>query len=236
MDTQTRHALKQDKFVTATTSGLEWIGANRAPVIRWTIAVLVFIGLIVAALVIWYQRSQTADRLLGEAMDVYSTPLAIPGEPAPPGQKTYASAADRANAAYPLFEKIANQYGWEQAGTMAQYFAGVTEIDMDHTAQAESELEKAGHSHDSGVASLAKLALANLYAQEGKTSQADALFKELIAHPTITVPKGAAQLQLAEMYEAKDPQKARDIYAQIKDQDKGTEAEQIATQKLNTLK
>ena len=37
MDTQTRHALKQDKFVTATTSGLEWIGEHRSRVIAWSV-------------------------------------------------------------------------------------------------------------------------------------------------------------------------------------------------------
>lgn len=236
MDTQTRHALKQDKFITATTSGLEWIDANRSGVIRGTIAAVVVLGLAIAGIVVWLQRSQAADQLLSQGMDVYATPLVAPREPAPPGQKTYATAAARAAVAYPLFEKAANEYSWMDVGKTARYFAGVTAEDLGKTAQAESELKQAANSGDSNVASLAKLALANMYAQDGRTSPATVLFQELIAHPTTTVPKSAAQLQLAQMDETADPNEAKQIYAQIQDQDKGTDAAQIAQQKLQKLK
>jgi len=236
VDTQTRHALKQDKFITATTSGLEWLESNRSSVLRWTIAGVVLLGLLIAGLVVWHQRSQAADQLLAQAMDIYATPLATPGEPAPPGQTTYATAADRAAAAYPLFEKAANEYGWLGAGRTARYFAGITAVDLGKTAQAESELKQASDSGPSSVAALAKLALANLYAQDGHASQAAALFQELVAHPTTTVPKSAAQLQLAQMYENTDPNEAKQIYAQIEDQDKGTAAAQLAQQQLQKLK
>ncbi len=235
MDTQTRHALKQDKFVTATQSGLEWLESNRSGVLRWTIAAVVALGAVIAGLVIWHQRSQAAEQLLSQAMDIYATPLVTPGEPTPPGQQTYATAADRAAAAYPLFERAANQYSWQGAGKTARYFAGVTEVDLGKTAQAEAELKQAS-AGSGGIAALAKLALANLYAQNGQTSQATALFQKLIAHPATTVPKSAAQLQLAQVYESTDPDKAKQIYAQIEDQDKGTDAAQIAQQKLAKLK
>lgn len=236
MDTQTRHALKQDKFVTVTQSGLDWLESNRSGVLRWTIAVVVVVGLLIGGFVFWHQRTQAADNLLSQAMDVYATPLATPGEPAPPGQKTYATAAARAAAAYPLFEEAANKYNWTGAGKMARYFAGITAVDLGKTALAESELKQAAGSGSSSVGALAKLALANLYAQDGRTSEAASLFRELIAHPTSTVPRSAAQLQLAQMYEPTDLNEAKTIYAQIEDQDKGTDAAQIAQQKLQKLK
>lgn len=236
MDTKTRHALKQDKFVTATTSGLEWLETNRSGVLRWTIATVVVIGLLVAGIVVWHQRSQAAQSLLSQGMDVYATPLATPGEPTPPGEKTYATAAERAAAAYPLFEKAANEYSWQNAGKLARYFAGVTAVDLGKTQQAEKELKQAADSGSGSASSLAKLALANLYAQDGNTSQAATLFQELIAHPTTTVPKSAAQLQLAQMYQTTDPNEAKRIYAQVEDQDKGTSAAQIAQQQLQKLK
>jgi len=236
VDTQTRRALKQDKFVTATTSGLEWVGANRGSVIRWTIAGVVAIGIIVAGVLIYAQRSSDSQRLLGQAMDIYQTPLAQPGVPQEPGQKTYASAAERAKAANPIFAQAADQYGWLRAGQMARYFAGVTELDLNQTSQAESDLEKASHASDGSVAALAKLALANVYAQNGQTSQAASLFQDLIRHPSTTVPKAQAQLQLAQMYETTNPEEAKRIYAEIKDQDKDSDAAQIASQKLQSLK
>lgn len=233
MDTQTRHALKQDRFITATTSGLDWVGENRAAVIRWSIAVVLFIAVVAAGIVVYEQRDSAADRLLGQAMDIYQTPIAQPNQPAEPGQTTYPSAAARAKAAYPLFTQVANQYGWFSAGEMGRYFAGITALDMGNKSEAETDLNKAADSHDSSVASLAKVALANLYAQTGRNSQAVEEFRNLIAHPTTTVPKPAAQLLLADFYASNGQQEeARRIYAEIKDQDKDTEAAQIATQKL----
>jgi predicted negative regulator of RcsB-dependent stress response len=236
VDTQTRHALKQDKFVTATTSGLEWIGEHRSNVIAWSVGVLLTLAVVVTSIVVFEKRDQAANQLLGQAMDIYESPLAQPNQPAEPGMKTYATASDRAKAAYPIFRQTADQYGWLTAGQMARYFAGVTEVDLGQQSSAETDLEKATHSSNSNVASLAKIALANLYAQTGRSSQAVTLFQDVIAHPTTTVPKSAAQLQLAAMYESTQPQEARRIYAEIKDQNKDTDAGQIASQKLQQLK
>ncbi|MGC2584034.1 MAG: coatomer subunit epsilon [Acidobacteriaceae bacterium] len=236
MDTQTRHALKQDKFVTATTSGLEWVGDHRANFIKFSIAVVLVVGVIVAGIVVYQQRATAANQLFGQAMDIYQTPLARPDQPAEPGQKTYATAAERAQAAYPLFQQTANQYGWLRAGEMARYFAGLTELDLGKTDQARADLEKASQSGGSNLEALAKMALANLDQQTGQTSQAVSLFQDLIQHPTTTVPKVQAQFQLAALYETSNPQEARHLYAEIKDQNKDSDAAQIATQKLGALK
>lgn len=236
MDTQTRHALKQDKFVTATTSGLEWMGEHRGNVLAWAVGVVLVIAIAIASIVVYQKRDAAANGLLGQAMDIYQTPLAQPNQPAEPGQKTYATAAERAKAAYPLFRQAADQYGWLNAGEMARYFAGVTELDLGQQAAAEADLEKATHARSSNLAALAKIALANQYEQTGHNSQAVTVFQEVIQHPTTTVPKAAAQLQLAQLYETTQPAAARRLYAEIKDQNKDTDAAQIATQKLQSLK
>ena len=236
MDTQTRHALKQDHFISATATGLDWVGQNRASVVRWGIGVVVAIAILVAGMVVYEQRESAADQALGQAMNIYEVPLAQPNEPTPPGQQTYATAADRAKAAYPLFSQVASEYGWLRAGTMARYFAGLTALDMGDKSEAEADLTKAAGAHDGNLAALAKIALANLYAQTGRSAQAIEEFRNVIAHPTTTVPKASAQLQLAAFYESTQPEEARRIYAEIKDQDKNSDAAQIASQKLQGTK
>jgi len=236
VDTQTRHALKQDKFVTATTTGLEWAGEHRGRVLAWAAGALLAIAIVAVAIVMYQKRDAAANQLLGQAMDIYQTPLAKPNQPAEPGQKTYASAAERAKAAYPLFRQTADQYGWLSAGEMAQYFAGITELDLGQQSAAEADLEKATRSSNSNLAALAKIALANLCEHTGRNSQAVTLFQDVIQHPTTTVPKPAAQLQLAQLYETTQPTEARRLYAEIKDQNKDTDAGQIAAQKLAGLK
>jgi tetratricopeptide (TPR) repeat protein len=236
VDTQTRHALKQDRFITATTSGLDWVGQNRASVIRWSIGVVVALAVIITGIVLFEQRSSAADQLLGQGLTIYETPIASPNQPTPPGDTTYASAKDRARAAYPIFSQAASRYGWLHAGHMARYFAGLTAQDMGNTSEAEADLSQVASSGGSNLAATAKVALANLYAQTGRTSMAVGEFNDLIAHPTTTVPKASAQLMLAQLYETTQPEAARRLYAQIKDQDKDSEAAQIATQKLNGAK
>ena len=102
----------------------------------------------------------------------------------------------------------------------------------DKNTDAEAALQKAAGSHDSALAALAKMALAGLYRQTGRTGQAVDIYQELIKKPTNTVPASAAKLQLAAVYEATNPAQAKKLYAEIKDQDK-TAAGQIAAQKLN---
>ncbi len=68
------------------------------------------------------------------------------------------------------------------------------------------------------LASLAKLALANLYQQLNRSSEAVVLYNQLIAKPTSTVPADAARLQLAALYEKTNPAEANKIYAQLKAQ------------------
>jgi predicted negative regulator of RcsB-dependent stress response len=230
VDSQTRHALKEDKFVYATTTGLSWIEVHRAQVIRASIAAVVVVAALVGGIVTYEHRAAQASIALGQALEIYNTALRQPGEP---DDGSYLTIADRSKAANARFVQVANQYGNLEAGKTARYFAGLTDIDLGKTADAETNLKSVSTSWNKDLASLAKVALAGLYVQTGKTPQAIDLYKQLIAKPTDTVPASAAQLQLAQIYEKTDPQQAKQIYAVLKDKEKATAAGQIAAQKLN---
>lgn len=230
MDTQTRHALKQDRLVDATRTSVDWFQDHRSTVIRSCIAAILCIALLIAGLVAYSKRSTAAELGFGEAMDTYNAPLAQPGQPPTPGEKTFATAAARAAQANQQFVQVANQYGLFEAGKTARYFAGLTAIDLGQTGAAETYLSKVADGRDASLASLAKLALANLYQQTNRNSQAVVLLNQLIAKPTNTVPADAARLQLASLYEKTNPSEANKIYAQLKSSK--TAAGQIATQKL----
>jgi hypothetical protein len=230
VDTQTRHALKHDKLIDATKTGVSWFEDHRSTVIRAAVAAIICIALVIAALVFYSKRSAAADLAFGEAMDTYSAPLTQPGQPPTPGQKTFATAAARSTLANQQFVALANQYGLFEAGRTARYFAGLTAIDLGQTGPAEGYLTKVSDGHDSALASLAKLALANLYQQTNRSSQAVVLYNQLIEKPTNTVPADAARLQLAALYEKTNPAEANRIYAQLKGSKSA--AGQIAAKKL----
>lgn len=227
MKTETRHALKQDKFALAAQGGVSWATEHRNSFILGGVALVVLVG----ALVFWTMENSAAASALGEALDTYSAPLATPG--APSQQGTYATAADRSKAANQQFLAVAQKYGWLPVGAKAHYFAGVTDMQIGQTGPAETELKAAAGSWNSNTANLAKLALAELYHQTGRDAQAMALYNEIVAKPSVTVPATVAQLDLADLYAAEGKQdQARALWAKIKDADKEGMAGNIATQKL----
>jgi tetratricopeptide (TPR) repeat protein len=230
VDTQTRHALKQDKLVEATQTSLEWLQEHRERAIQWAIVCVLVIGAAIAGAVTYYHRSAAANLAFGEAMDTYNAPLAQPGQPTAPGELTFPSAAQRAKAAHDQFAPIANRYSWLNAGKTARYFTGITAMELGQNAAAEADLERVADSQNANLAALAKLALAGLYQQTNRSAKAVVLYQQLIAKPTVTVPASAAQLQLAALYQTTNPAQAQRIYAQLKN-DKGAAGE-IAAQKL----
>jgi len=231
VDTQTRHALKNDKFAQAARSSADWVGEHRTGVLRWVISVAAVLILTVATLVLWNTKSAAADLALGAAMDVYSTPLAQPGEP--PLPNAYTTAQARATEANREFVAVAHDFSWLPQATKAHYFAGITYEDLGQNGPAESELKQAADSWNRNIANLARLALAGLYHQTGRDSQAIDLYNELIAKPSVTVSASVAQLDLADLYASTGKEEqARTLWAKIKDADKDSAAGSIASQKL----
>ena len=234
MDQQTKKALKHDQFVDTTNQSLEWASENRRSVIVTSAIVLAAILIVVGGVLFYNSRASQASVAFGAAMQAYQTPLAAPGQPVPPGVKTYASVSDRAKAANDLFMDVANKYGMTPDGKVARYFAGLTYLEEGQNASAESTLKQVASGWNGDLAALAKLSLAQLYRQTGRDSQAIDLYNEITAKPANTVPGGVAQLQLAELYEAQGkPDLAKKIYAQLKDKDPKGPAGMIAAQKLN---
>ena len=93
---------------------------------------------------------------------------------------------------------------------------------------AEQELKTASNFSDKDVAALAKMALASIYRGTNRASDAIAIYKDISEHPTVTVPKSQAQLELAEMYESTDPQQATLIYQQLQKDDPRSPAAQVS--------
>ena len=232
MDTQTRHALKGDKFVQATQSGVTWISGHRSGVVRLAVALLSVALIIAAGIIFWNVRSAAADTALGAALDTYTAPLAEPGAPAAKG--IYATSAARAKAANEQFVAVSQQYSWLPQGRKAEYFAGVTYAELGQHSAAEEALKKAAGSWNRNIGNLARLALAGLYHETNRDAQSIDLYNAIIAKPSVTVSAAVAQLNLADLYVAEGKQEqARILWAKVKDSDKDGAAGSIAAQKLS---
>jgi tetratricopeptide (TPR) repeat protein len=239
VDNATKRQLKQpDQFVALTEAGVHWTEEHRQKAIVAGVIAVVAIIAIVVGFTFYQSRSAAAATAFGQAMEIYQAPLAT-GQPAAPGVKTYPDAKTRAAAANSEFEQVASQYGLTTSGRLAQYFVGLTYEDLGQTGPAQQALEKVSSSWDTGLASLGKDALADLYQQTGQDAKAIDLYNELSKGKSGTVPADLAQLQLAELYQAQGKtEQARQILALLKDKSKDSNgrpgaAAEIATQKLN---
>jgi hypothetical protein len=149
VDSQTRHALKQDKFVRATQQSASWVGDHRSTVIRWSIAVVVVLALVVAGIVYYMQRSDGCGDGFGLG---FRRLLVAAGSAGSPGGKGHlCDGADRSKAANQQFVQVASQYGWLPEGAKAHYFAGLTYQELGQTASAETELKAAAGSWDGNL-------------------------------------------------------------------------------------
>ena len=121
---------------------------------------------------------------------------------------------------------------------MARYFLGVTADSAGDNAAAENSFKAVASTGSKELASVAKLALASIYGNTNRTKEAVALYQELINQPTTSVAKVTVQLQLADLYQSTNqPLDAKRLYEQIKkDNPAGSDAVQVATQKLAELK
>lgn len=233
----TRQALKQDRFKETAAEAVDWTVEHRSKLITGGIILAIAVAVVLGAY--WYNtsRNSTAAELLGHALMVYQAPLRPAGMPPDPQQLSFTSIKERAEAAGIEFNKVAAEYGSTRSGKYAKYFAGLAALDAGNQKAAEDHLKYVAGLGDKDIASLGKLALAAVYRDSNRQADAINLYKDLIAHPTQTVPKVTAQLQLADLYTANSqPNEAKAIYQQIMKDNPQSAAAQIATGKLQQAK
>jgi predicted negative regulator of RcsB-dependent stress response len=232
----TRHQLKQDKFAEKTKEAVQWTAGHQRPLV-WGVGVVMVAALAAYGYLLWQNhQNEAANMALGAGMRTLSAQVLPPGSPTKPDNKdTFASATDRAKAAHQQFKATADQFDkfpYSKAAKIARYMEGVTAMQSGDNASAEATLKTVAASRDADVAALAKMSLASLYRATNRSSEAIKIYKDLQDHPTDTVSKVQAQLEMAAMYESSDPQQASGIYQQIQKDDPTSTAAQIAGAKL----
>ncbi len=232
MSGYTRRQLKEDKFAETAQGAAHWATGHRL-VLAWVIGLAVVVVLATAGIVAWRGRqSEQANLELSAAMRTFNAQLRAPGTPAGENGPSFTSMAERGTAAAKEFQAIADKYSSVKPGKIAGYMQGVALIQTGDNAAAERQLKAAADSGDKDVAALAKMALASIYRASNRVSDAAAIYNDLKQHPTSSVSKAQALLELAEMYEKTDPQQAASIYQQLQKENPQSAAAQVASQKL----
>ena len=157
--------------------------------------------------------------------------------PAQPENPSFASAQERATEAHKQFQAIVDKYPHTRSGDFSRYFLGVTSASLGDNVAAERQLKAVADSHNSDLSALAKQALAAVYRNTNRTKDAVDLYKQLMDKPSETVGKLAAEIQLAETYQAAGMNAdAKKQYEQIQKDGPKSPAAQLAGEKLQELK
>lgn len=198
--------------------------------------------LLIAAIVVavgvygWrlYSQRQTVKAFAAydDAMKIFQAPV---GAPPTPGEPNYTDESKKFTDAEQKFADLARQYPRTRAGELANYYVALSFEKLDKNAQAKAALQPLTGSSDVEVAAMAKFELAGLADRMGQGDDAVKLFQDLIAKPTVLVPKPVVMLALANHYAEKDPAQAAQLYTQIKTEYPDTPIAEQADEALSLL-
>lgn len=229
----TRHELKEqlehDQFTDAVSGALAYASSHRQNVIRWAIAVGVVLLLVGGGY--WYYSHQKSLRQqdLGAALSVVDTPVG----PANDYGKTFPTDDAKKKAALQALSGVVSKYPGSREGLIAQYYRGTLEAQAGDTKTAESDLRTVADSN-SEVTPLARIALAQVYLGEKKTTEAQSLLRAIVNSPTSLVSKAQAQILLAQADESVNPAESKNILKSIEKSDQGRPAVSRAADQLSS--
>ncbi len=206
MDRKTRKNLKSDKFAQEVTTIWDWIAEHQKEVIRYgsigAAVVLIGVG------IFYYQRHQATVREDALAAALRIDNASVGANPMA-GMLNFPTQAEKDQAWQKAFVEVASKYHGTQEGAIAEMYLASQADDQGNLAEAEKRYQDVMDSAPKAYASMAALALAQAYAADGKLDQAEKLLRDYIAHPTVTLSKDEATVELADIIAKKNPEEAR---------------------------
>jgi predicted negative regulator of RcsB-dependent stress response len=232
----TRKELKKDKFAETLAHGVEEVALHQKQVF-WLVAVALLVMAAVVGWRFWNERTTVkAQAALDEAMKVYTARIRMPGEAADPSETTYTDEKNKLNDAAKKFEKVSADFGRTNPGRMARYYAGLSYAQLGNHEEAQKWLRMVEGSSDEELAALARYQLAGVLGAMGKGDDAVKLYQQLIAKPSVLVPKALSMLALADHMAKSNPAEATKLYTQLQTEFPNTSMAEQAKERLEDLK
>ena len=207
MDRVTRKNLKTDKFAQEVGHTFEFLSEHKPQVRLYGLIALVAVVLGAGYYFISNYRAGVRARDLAKALDVDDATV---GQ-AQPRLMTFATEAEKEKARLEAFASVAAKHSGTQEGAIAQMYIASARVDKGEFAEAEKLYKDVIDSAPASYASLATVALANVYSAQGKSADAEKLLRNLVDHPTAFVSKEEATIHLAEAISATRPNEARKL-------------------------
>jgi hypothetical protein len=200
----TRHELKElehDQFAVKVGSAVEYTKTHRQLVLRWAIIGLVAIAAIAGGF--WFASYKRAERQ-ADLRAAYEVAEASVGEKASPFTKSFSTQEAKDQAVLKAMAEVASKHSGSEEGYIAEYYVATLKASRGDTASAATNFKDVADS-SAAVAAYAKLALAQIYMDQGKRAEAEALLRGLMGKPNGLVSKEQAEVVLAQLLAKKDP-------------------------------
>lgn len=209
MNRKFRKQIKGDRFAQEVGATVSWVDHHKELLIRYGAIALGVV--VVAGGIYFYNRHQSSVReeALTQALRIDAAVMGT--AQAPPGGLVYPTPVEKDKARVKAFTDLYTRYHGSQEGAIGEMYMASDAADSGDLANAERLYKDVVDSAPKEYSSMASLALANVYAAEGKEAAAEKLLRNLVAHPTVTVSKEEATIHLAKLIVKKDPEEARKL-------------------------
>jgi len=231
-----RQELKHDEFIDTFDELLLYVEDNWRTLTALALSVMLAGGGLGGFY--WYSQRQErrAQGALNSALITFQAPIRA-GLPPLPGdtQRTFGTEKEKWDAAIKEFAAVRTDYPRTHAALMAKHYEALALYQAGETDQATKDLEELSRAADRNVAALAKFHLAEIHESQGHSPEAEKLFRDLMEHPTQTVPRELSQLALADLLAQSKPVEARQLYEQLKADFAGTPVAEEVSRRLDLL-
>ena len=227
----TRQQLKRDEFAVWVESVQEFFLQHQEVLIKGSVAVVIAAALGIGGFLYVSGRQDSASNAFTAALTAFHAPVGSAAQPTPQGPQ-FNTSAEKFQAAMKQFYEVGSRYSWTAQGRFARYYAALCQQELGNAPEAEKELNDLVRNRDHEVAALAKMTLAGIYESSARNDEAEKLYRDLVDHPTNTVPKATAELALANLYQRIKPPQATVLYQQIEKEYPGTAAGEQASKML----
>jgi len=207
VDRITRKQLKSDDFAIQVEHTVEFFDEHRKQAIQYGAAAAVVVLLVVGGFAYSRQQHKVREQAMTVAYATERTPV---GAQAPSG-RTLSTPGEKTAAVIKAYTDVAGKYPGSDQGVLAEYRLGAIAADDGDLELAGRHYQKAVDSKDGNFASLAALALADIYKSQGKMAEAEKLLRGLIDKPSDFVSKDEATIALARLIAQSRPEEAKKL-------------------------
>jgi hypothetical protein len=204
----TRKELKTDKFALEVGHTVDFFEEHRTEIVRYGAAALAVAAIVVLIFVYRSHQHIVRQEALAKAILVQEAPV---GQGSPGAPITFPTGDAKDKEAIKVFSELAAKYSGTDEGYIAEYYLGCIAADQGKLGEADKRFSSVADSAGKKYASLAKLALGQLYFAEGKPGPGEQTLRSLMDNPTVFVSKDQAAIMLARMLAPTKPAEARKL-------------------------